>query len=230
MNSNFSYGFGCNWPQARWLLPLLRQHAEAASGTILDLGCGASPFRSLFLKADRYVRVDCYKVDDEVIVADATSLPFETASINVIILSQVLGDIPDLVKAFREMERVLAPDGSLLVYETMTYPQHDLPHDYWRVMPHGLRWAARQAGLEVHAIDHLGGYFTQLSQHWNLFCMGSLARFWFLRPIAAFGRLCGNFLFAGLDRILPRNDLASDYFACIRKQPHNLNKGNIAKS
>lgn len=209
---------GRDWLQVRHLLPLLRRYSSEIEGAVLDLGCGSSPFRSLFPKAHRYIRVDRYRVDPEVVVADATAIPLGDGAVDCVLLSQVIGDVPDLVALFKEIDRVLAPEGKVLIYETTSYPQHDTPHDCWRVLPAGLKWAAEKAGLEVAAVHYLGGYFTQLGIHWNMFLIGPLDRLALLRPLFWLARAGGNLALAGLDAASPRPTLASDYLACLVKR------------
>jgi SAM-dependent methyltransferase len=208
-----------NWLQGRRLIPIMNGYAAEIRGTVLDLGCGRSPFRPLFANAERYVRVDCYAVDEEVVVSDAANLPIEDGSIECILLAQVIGDVPDLINLFRELHRVLTPGGRILVYETITYPQHDLPNDCWRVLPSGLRWMAEEARLKVVQIELLGGYFTQLAMHLNIFIVGPLDRYAVTTPVAWIGRCGCNLVCRALDGLLPRPTLATDYFACLVK-PH----------
>jgi SAM-dependent methyltransferase len=202
------------WLQGRSLLPALRRHAVGLSGNILDVGCGRSPFRNLFPPTVRYIRVDRFPFDDDVILADASALPFDDESIQAVLLSQVIGDVPDLVALFRELFRVLKPGGKILVYETISYPQHDLPHDYWRVLPSGLKWVAERAQLTVSEIEYTGGYFTHWGVHWNSFLFGDDGPGWSIRSPA---RALMNVCCAALDRAVPRPSLATDYFACIEK-------------
>lgn len=53
---------------------------------------------------------------------DATRLPFEDASIDGVVLTAVLGEIPDGAVALREIRRVLKPDGRLVVGELFGDP------------------------------------------------------------------------------------------------------------
>ncbi|HXS45840.1 MAG TPA: methyltransferase domain-containing protein, partial [Solirubrobacterales bacterium] len=50
-------------------------------------------------------------------LGDATDLPFEDASMDAVVLTAVLGEIPDPVAALREIRRVLKPSGRLVVGE-----------------------------------------------------------------------------------------------------------------
>lgn len=53
---------------------------------------------------------------------DATALPFEDASVDAVVLTAVLGEIPDSAAALREIRRVLKPDGRLVVGELFGDP------------------------------------------------------------------------------------------------------------
>jgi ubiquinone/menaquinone biosynthesis C-methylase UbiE len=53
---------------------------------------------------------------------DATNLPYEDASIDGVILTVVLGEIPDRAAALQEIHRVLKPTGRLVVGELFGDP------------------------------------------------------------------------------------------------------------
>jgi protein-L-isoaspartate O-methyltransferase len=53
---------------------------------------------------------------------DATDLPYPDSSVDAVVLTAVLGEIPDRAAALREIERVLRPGGRLVVGELFGDP------------------------------------------------------------------------------------------------------------
>lgn len=87
---------------------------------------------------------------------DATSLPYSDDSVDAVVLTTVLGEIPDPVAALREIARVLRPDGRLVVGELFGDPHFTTQA--------ALRRQAAEAGLSWQ--EHSGnwfGYFARLT-------------------------------------------------------------------
>jgi ubiquinone/menaquinone biosynthesis C-methylase UbiE len=86
---------------------------------------------------------------------DATALPFEDAAVDAVILTAVLGEIPDSAAALREIRRVLKPGGRLVVGELFGDPHFTTRASLERL--------GADAGLRLE--DHSGnwfGYFGRL--------------------------------------------------------------------
>jgi ubiquinone/menaquinone biosynthesis C-methylase UbiE len=87
---------------------------------------------------------------------DATELPYEDASIDAVVLTAVLGEIPDPAAALKEIHRVLRPGGRLVVGELFGDPHFTTLAS--------LRRQAGEAGLAYQR--HSGnwfGYFAKLT-------------------------------------------------------------------
>jgi ubiquinone/menaquinone biosynthesis C-methylase UbiE len=86
---------------------------------------------------------------------DATALPYEDDSVDAVVLTAVLGEIPDPVAALREIARVLRPSGRLVVGELFGDPHFTTQA--------ALKREAAEAGLsyETHAGNRLA-YFARL--------------------------------------------------------------------
>jgi ubiquinone/menaquinone biosynthesis C-methylase UbiE len=88
---------------------------------------------------------------------DATALPYADDSLDAVVLTAVLGEIPNSVAALREIARVLKPTGRLVVGELFGDPHFTTQA--------ALRRQASEAGLRWHG--HSGnwfGYFARLNR------------------------------------------------------------------
>ena len=86
---------------------------------------------------------------------DATQLPYEDASIDGVILTAVLGEIPDRQAALREIRRVLKPNGRLVVGELFGDPHFTSRGSLQRL--------GAEAGLELtESSGPAFGYFARL--------------------------------------------------------------------
>lgn len=213
---------GENWVVGRYLLPELSRLGTVQRGALLDLACGESPFRCCFPHVDSYVRVDRDAADPEVIRGDMQAIPLASSSVETVLLFQALTDVPRPIEVLNDVARVLKPGGRLIVFESMAYPEHDMPNDFYRLMPEGLRALADDAGFSVEECIRLGGLFTRFASLWNTFVMGELLRRRATRPLGYAGILFGNLLCYALDRLAPHPRLASDYLAVLVRDPTTI--------
>jgi ubiquinone/menaquinone biosynthesis C-methylase UbiE len=87
---------------------------------------------------------------------DATALPYADGSMDAVVLTAVLGEIPDPVAALREIRRVLKPRGRLVVGELFGDPHFTTQSALKRQAPEGdLAW-------ESHSGNWFG-YFARLA-------------------------------------------------------------------
>jgi ubiquinone/menaquinone biosynthesis C-methylase UbiE len=88
---------------------------------------------------------------------DATDLPYENASVDAVVLTAVLGEIPDSLAALREIRRVLRPGGRLVVGELFGDP-----HFTTRA---SLKRMGAEAGLRLEQRSgNWFGYFARLAR------------------------------------------------------------------
>jgi ubiquinone/menaquinone biosynthesis C-methylase UbiE len=88
---------------------------------------------------------------------DATKLPYEDGSIDGVILTAVLGEIPDQAAALQEIRRVLKPNGCLVVGELFGDPHF--------TSRGSLKKLGAGAGLELtEASGPVFGYFARLNR------------------------------------------------------------------
>lgn len=88
---------------------------------------------------------------------DATDLPYEDASVDAVILTAVLGEIPDSAAALREIHRVLKPTGRLVVGELFGDPHFTTRKSLQRL--------GAAAGLQLTDLSgNWFGYFACLAR------------------------------------------------------------------
>ncbi len=134
-----------------------------AKGKLLDLGCGNVPL--LIAYKDYVTDITCsdwentpHKNEFLDIECDLTkALPFKDEEFDTIILSDVLEHIPQPDYLWREMSRILAKDGNIMVNVPFYYWLHELPHDYYRYTESALRRFVETSGLRVIQLDSIGG-------------------------------------------------------------------------
>ncbi len=89
---------------------------------------------------------------------DATSLPFEDATFDVVWTEHVAMNIPDKPRLYQEMHRVLKPGGTLAIYDVLAGPSGPVlfpvpwartPATSFLVQPHELRRLLEEAGFTV---------------------------------------------------------------------------------
>jgi SAM-dependent methyltransferase len=138
----------------------LKQHAR---GRLLDLGCGMVPLYASYRDyVTENICVDWKNtlhqnpyLDREVDITG--DLPFAADTFNTIILSDVLEHIPTPEYLWREMERVLAPNGKLIMNVPFLYWLHEQPHDYYRYTEFALRRFVEGVAMRVIELTPMGG-------------------------------------------------------------------------
>jgi len=134
-----------------------------ARGRLVDLGCGKAPLYGTYRAlASSVTCVDWPQsvhanphLDREADLAQP--LPFADADFDTVILSDVLEHVVDPRLLWREIARLLAPGGKLLLNVPFLYGVHEAPHDYGRYTGYALRRFAHEAGLEVLVLETVGG-------------------------------------------------------------------------
>ena len=113
-------------------------------GKILDVGAQYCPYYPLFKdKCESYTSMDIQDTPIVDIVCDASDMPVDDASFDLILCTQVLEHCQDPQGIVNECYRVLRPGGSLIVTVPSIFPHHGSPADNWRFMPDGLRYLLR---------------------------------------------------------------------------------------
>lgn len=149
----------------RHLAFIQRAAAELAPGSsILDVGAGDAPYRELFAHAS-YLTCDwehsIYKPDRPPdIVATASNIPLDVASVDAILSTQVLEHVAEPSSVLAEFFRLIKPGGRLWLTAPLAWYLHEEPYDYYRYTSHGLRFLLERAGFIEIEISPLNDAFS----------------------------------------------------------------------
>jgi SAM-dependent methyltransferase len=131
------------------------------SGSVLDLGCGASPYLECFdsFKCD-YTGIDIHKGEKEGEVNyhqyDGSIIPFEVESFKIIVATEVFEHVGNL-NLFKEVYRVLQKDGTFYLTIPFIHHLHEQPHDYWRYTKFGIENVLKDYGFTITYLEPRGG-------------------------------------------------------------------------
>jgi len=130
-----------------------------ASGKLLDIGCGEMPYRNLILpKVEVYDTLDIEKrhpgvkyLGDVQNMTEIRSSTYDTAT-----CFAVLEHVPDPLISFKELARVLKPQGKLILTVPHLSRLHEEPHDYFRFTKYGIKAALEAEGFEILELKPVG--------------------------------------------------------------------------
>ena len=150
---------------ARLLLQkAIEERAGFVRGAVLDLGCGAVPYRHLFAQADRYIGLDLPPNQEADVLGTALCLPFRDSIFDAVLCSEVLEHVPEPADLLRQVYRVLKPGGVLLLTTPQTWGPHLEPFDFYRYTKHGLRYLAEKSNFHVVEIVPTCGMWATVAQ------------------------------------------------------------------
>lgn len=139
----------------------VRASLASAKGTLLDVGCGAQPYRPLVPAHVQYRAIDTAAAgkDFGYFAPDTTyysgqQWPVRDGAVDVVLCTETLEHVLDPQQFLREAARCLSPGGRLILTVPFAARWHFIPNDYWRFTPSCLKSLLQSAGfdeIEVYA-------------------------------------------------------------------------------
>jgi SAM-dependent methyltransferase len=95
---------------------------------------------------------------------DVHDLGFSDSSFDIVVCNAVLEHVPCPQQAVDELFRVLRPGGLIWVDLPWVQPFHEMPKDYWRATPEGLRvWMAKFKEIRcAHYTSHRSALYSSV--------------------------------------------------------------------
>lgn len=154
----------------RSILNALRAALPHVHGTVLDVGCGRSPYKPLLLappsRATAYLGLDFVNpqyTSRPDIEWQGGTIALPDGAVDSAIATEVLEHSGDPWTLAHEVHRVLRPDGFFFLTVPFLWPLHDVPHDHFRYTPFSLENLLREAGFAHVEVRALGGWDAALA-------------------------------------------------------------------
>jgi SAM-dependent methyltransferase len=173
------------WLSVFYLHRRLRRTLPLLGGHVLDVGCGAKPYRGWFGAVESYVGLDVASGPEvDVLVRPDGTWPLDSARFDVVLCTQVLEHVENLELTLNEIVRVLKPGGVAVVTFPFLYNEHGEPYDFRRMTVH---YAKRLfPRFQIEALERQGGIGSTLVILWLNWFDGMLNRTFTTRLLKAF--------------------------------------------
>ena len=123
----------------------IQEFAASMKGKLLDVGCGSKPYKKYFANIKSYtgLEIDSDRARTRDIADfyyDGNTFPFADNTFDILLCNQVLEHVfnPDVF--LQEINRVLQPNGKLLLTVPFVWDEHEQPFDYARYSTFGLKY------------------------------------------------------------------------------------------
>jgi SAM-dependent methyltransferase len=198
--------------------------ADKVTGKILDVGCGQKPYEKLF-KSSQYIGLEIDSPENRQnkkadYFYNGVTFPFQDGEFDSIVLNEVFEHVFNPDDFLGEINRVLKPDGMMLMTVPFCWDEHEQPNDYARYSSFGLISIVEKHGFQVIErrksmndirviFQLLNGYLYKKTVTPNGY-LNLLTTFFLMAPFNLLGEL--------LSKILPRNnDLYLDNIIVAQK-------------
>jgi SAM-dependent methyltransferase len=132
----------------------IAQQLRDAQGKLVDIGCGAQPYRALIPAGVTYMGLDIVEsqarfgyTTPDTLYFDGTNWPEAARAADWVLCTEVLEHLLDPQAFLREVYAALRPGGRLLLTVPFAARWHFVPFDYWRFTPSALAHLLDEAGF-----------------------------------------------------------------------------------
>lgn len=139
-------------------------------GKTLDAGAGELNLRILLKDyCSEYISMDVEQKQGLDLVSDIQNMKgIDSESFDTVFSAQVLEHVPEPWNACEEIYRILKPGGCAVITVPHLSGLHDLPHDYYRYTPYGIKHLMTKAGFKIKQEKEIGGLLSFLTHYFSL--------------------------------------------------------------
>ena len=188
--------------------------------TVLDYGCGAKPYQSIFPASTKYIGVDVGSNPMAEIKIDTDQkVPIADNSVDVILSTYVAYLIPEYQEYLDESKRLLKDEGLIFITCPGTWTYHPQSGgDYYRFTQGGMKYILEKSGFEIINISPIVGTLAT-GLHLRQLVINSWLRRLHLGLLADIYNVFTNLRILFEDRITPIGSRLSSpaAFACIAR-------------
>jgi SAM-dependent methyltransferase len=154
---------------------------------------GRKPYVDLFT-VEQYVGIEMPVTLSRSTVIDVYAsglhLPFASGSFDSVLSTEVLEHVPEPKQLFSEAARVLKEGGYLLLSAPQTWGLHEVPYDFYRYPPYGLRYLAEKVGFRVIDTWATCGFWGMIGQRVSSYVFHKFAKDRWLPIQLPFAMIC----------------------------------------
>ena len=145
----------------------LANELPLVTGTVLDVGCGVQPYRSLFGPNAKYVAIDYADTREhfhveapDTIYYSGEQWPLANNFADFVLSTETLEHVRVPESFAAELYRCLKPGGRAILTVPFAARWHFVPYDYWRPTPSGLENLFKGAGFANIGVYGRGNQLT----------------------------------------------------------------------
>ena len=214
------------WHTVSHHIQLLKEYKKLFSkyihkdSKILDLGAGRLFYRNILKKySNNYESIDFDKTHPDLdFIGTTSNTKLKSNSFDVIFCSQVLEHVPDSFESFKEIKRILKPNGIAIISVPFLMFLHNEPYDYFRYTKYSLNKFSEDNGFKILELKEVGGLFGFFGIIFSTLLLGVFWRIPVLKYLFYFVNLLIQYALLFLDKITNNAKMfPSNYLLVVRK-------------